>query len=125
MFGGQVVAVEGITLLSPFARRVGYPDGGKQLLRPVWGHESYYQPGSATLHAIAAAVVGADDALRTISRRAIDLALRRGSASPADATANTPANSPASAADDPTVDPKLTASAESGRGGRDDSAGAR
>ena len=96
-------------------------DGGKQLLRPVWGHESYYQPGSATLHAIAAAVVGADDARRTISRRAIDLALRRGSASPA----NTPANSPASAADDPTVDPKLTASAESGRGGRDDSAGAR
>lgn len=67
VFGGQVIGIDGVRVLSPFARRATYPDGRKSLLRQVWGHESYYQPGSAILHQIAAVVVGADDALREIS----------------------------------------------------------
>lgn len=67
VFGGQVIGIDGVRVLSPFARRTTYPDGRKSLLRQVWGHESYYQPGSAILHQIAAVVIGADDALREIS----------------------------------------------------------
>lgn len=71
VFGGQVAAVSGVVLLSPFAWRVTYPDGQRALLRQGWGHESYYQPGSATLHAMAAAAVGASGSVRSISRRGI------------------------------------------------------
>lgn len=77
VFGGQVASIAGVQLLSPFPRRASYPDGARVLLRQVWGHESYYAGGGATLHEMAAAAVGAPD-VRTISRRGFLAALGRG-----------------------------------------------
>lgn len=79
VFGGQVAAINGVVLLSPFARRATYPGGQRVLLRQAWGHESYYQPGSATLHAMAAAAVGAGASVPSISRRGILAAFGRAS----------------------------------------------
>lgn len=83
VFGPQVLAMEGVRIISPFPRLYAYPvtgtgtgtgsephrAGRRVLLRQVWGHESYSHPGSATLLGIAAAVVGAPEAIRTISAR--------------------------------------------------------
>lgn len=69
VFGGQVLAMEGVRILSPFPRLFTYPGGRRVLLRQVWGHESYYHPGSATILGIAAVVADVPEAIRTISAR--------------------------------------------------------
>ncbi len=77
VFGPQVLAMEGVRILSPFPRLYTYPalpgsderPARRVLLRQVWGHESYYHPGSATLLGLAAAAVDAPEAIRTISAR--------------------------------------------------------
>ncbi len=69
IFGGQVLTMEGVRILSPFPRLMTYPGGRRVLLRQIWGHESYYSPGSTTLLGIAAAAVGVREAIRTVSGR--------------------------------------------------------
>lgn len=58
VFGVECLKIPRVKLLSPYARRVTYPDGARAVLIPSVGHEMYYNHGTSTLHGIAAVVAG-------------------------------------------------------------------
>lgn len=68
VFGAPTHQVTGIRSLSTRSRPVTYPDGGRSLLLPVFGHESYYNAGSVTLHGVGAVVAGATAQVRATRR---------------------------------------------------------
>lgn len=68
VFGGPTHQVRGIRSISARARPVTHPDGTRTLLLPTFGHEAYYNAGTATLHGIGAVAAGAIDQVRTTRR---------------------------------------------------------
>ncbi|GAB48895.1 alpha/beta hydrolase [Mobilicoccus pelagius] len=68
VFGAPTHQVAGIRSLSTRTRPVVHPDGSRALLLPVFGHESYYNLGSVTLHGIGAVVAGATAQVRATRR---------------------------------------------------------
>ncbi len=68
VFGGPTHQVAGIRMISARTRSVAYPDGTRALLRPTFGHESYYNAASTTLHGLGAVAAGALDQVRTTRR---------------------------------------------------------
>lgn len=68
LFGVHVAQIHGIQLLNPLPRATSYPDGSRTLLLPPVGHESYYNPNTASLHSLAAVAVGDLDRIKTMGR---------------------------------------------------------
>lgn len=65
IFGGQVLQIPGIQFISPYARPFTQPDGTRGILLPTFGHETYYNVGTATLQAFAAITARALDKVKT------------------------------------------------------------
>ncbi|WP_168583040.1 alpha/beta hydrolase [Gephyromycinifex aptenodytis] len=65
IFGGQVLQIPGIKFISPYARAITGPDGARAFLLPTFGHETYYNPGTATLQAFAAIAANALEKVKT------------------------------------------------------------
>lgn len=65
IFGGQVLQIPGIKFISPYARATTGPDGSRSFLLPTFGHETYYNLGTATLQAFAAITADALDKVKT------------------------------------------------------------
>lgn len=68
IFGVQVAQLPGVQLINPLPRATTYPDGSRGLLLPPMGHESYYNPNTASLHSLAAVAAGDFDRVRTVGR---------------------------------------------------------
>lgn len=65
IFGGQVLQIPGIKFISPYARATTGPGGSRNFLLPTFGHETYYNQGTATLQAFAAITADVLDKVKT------------------------------------------------------------